>query len=132
MGEEPGDAKRYEISCQGTATEDDGRSHSESFTWIVDESAPASEQIFHNGKSVCEGATSCSVEIKPYHIRIRTAHERTESGRKSTVEFDVTVNRVSGIAKGKGFGTETQGNVVKQHSMEATFSCDKYPFKRVI
>lgn len=132
LTDEPGDARRYEIRCEGELTAPGEKPHSESFTWIVDEGAPANEQVFHLGKSVCDNTVSCLVEIKPYHIRVRTVSERTESSRHFKAHFDGTINRVTGIGQAEGLIVETEGEVMKRHTMKGTFSCARHAFERAI
>ena len=132
LGDVPGDEKRYHIYCTGHQTIDNELPDSESFNWIVDEGAPANEQIFNLGKSICEGMLSCKVEVRPNQIRIRTVGEKAESGRILNLEIDGTIDRVYGTAQMTGSLTETRGKLVKRHTLVGTYSCERLPLKRVI
>jgi len=129
LASESADAQRYEIWFDGNWTIDNGKPEREKFTWIVDEGAPANEQIVHLGKSICEGAVSCSVQIKPYQIRISFTKEGTQSGRPFTAKGEWTIDRVNGVGEFTGSMTEPRGKELKLRRIKGTFFCDRHPFR---
>src|SRR5690348_4174887 len=132
VAKEPTDASRYEIWFDGNWTFDNGRPEREMFTWIVDEDAPAKQQIIHLGKSICDDTISCNVEITTYQIRIQIVHEGTKSGDHFTAAGRWTIDRVNGVGQFTGTMTEAHGKELKKHSIKGTFLCDRHVFKPAI